>query len=247
MNWVSQRCAMAAGAAIAGIAVVVASSEAHATDRTRDFSWSINIGATSDYVFRGISQSAEDPALQGGLDVEYGIFYAGLWASTIDFGTGTRAEVDFYAGLKPKLGPVEFDLGVIYYAYPGSFAGPELDYVEFKAGASTTLHMVSLGATAFYSPEYTAKSGPAWTFEGTAGVELPAFGPVTPSISALVGTTQFEDAGPVDYVYWNAGIELAIDKVTLDFRYWDTDLSLADCGASICDERFVASVKLTLP
>ena len=63
------------------------------------FTWSFNIGATTDYVFRGFSQNAEDPAVQGGLDIGYGIFYAGTWTSIVDFGDppNAKAELDFYA------------------------------------------------------------------------------------------------------------------------------------------------------
>ena len=54
-----------------------------------------------------------------------------------------------------------------------------------------------------------------------------------------------------DYLYWNVGLSLAIDKVTLDFRYHDTDIgsdAANICGhKNLCDERFVASAKITLP
>src|SRR5688572_12702359 len=91
-----------------------------------DWAISYNFGVTSDYVFRGFSQTAEDPTVQGGVDVTYKLFYVGVWASGVDFGRDAfnreigRAEVDIYAGIKPVLGPVTFDFGVIYYAYPGA-------------------------------------------------------------------------------------------------------------------------------
>ena len=56
-----------------------------AVDEGRKFTYSFNIGATSDYVFRGISQSDNDPAIQGGIDFGCGILYAGAWASLVDF------------------------------------------------------------------------------------------------------------------------------------------------------------------
>src|SRR5690606_18126498 len=81
---------------------------------------SYNVALTSDYVFRGVSQSDESVALQAGVDYSKNIFYAGAWASTVDFGAGSDAdyEVDFYAGVKPTAGNFSFDFGVIYYAYP---------------------------------------------------------------------------------------------------------------------------------
>ena len=211
----------------------------------RQFSWSVNIGATTDYVFRGISQNDEKPALQGGVDMTYGIFYAGVWSSMIDFGDALSAdaEVDFYVGIKPEWQGITFDLGVIYYAYPGaSDSGAELDYVEVKAGASASpIQNLTIGGTIFYSPEFTGETGEVWTFEGSAGYELPKLAMFTPTVSALLGYATGDEIE--DYVYWNAGLSLAVDKLTLDFRYWDTDID-GGC-AGLCDERFVATAKVT--
>ena len=67
----------------------------------------------------------EGPAIQGGFDATCGIFYAGVWASNLDFGgdaSGDIAniEIDLYAGIKPKTGRITWDLGVIYYTYPNA-------------------------------------------------------------------------------------------------------------------------------
>lgn len=235
--------------------------DAPAEEPKRLCSFSMNIGGTTDYVFRGISQSYEDPAAQGGVDATCGMFYAGVWGSKVDFvrpnspydDGDANLEVDLYAGIKPTWGPLTFDLGVIYYWYPGAddLPGAELDYVELKGGVSGTWNNFSLGGTLFWSPEYTGELGSAITLEGTAGYTFKAIGPVTPTLSALIGTTQFQDSAGdgLDYVYWNVGLALAIDKFTLDFRYWDTNSNGNDfCTiADNCDERFVFSAKVTLP
>lgn len=222
----------------------------------RQFEWSFNVGATSDYMFRGISQNDRDPALQGGVDVSYGIFYAGIFASMIDFGGAppADAELDLYAGIKPEWMGVSFDFGVIYYTYPGADDTDELNFVEFKAGASVSpVDKLTLGATVYYSPEYTLETGEVWTFEGSAAYELRQFMMFTPTISATLGYQvgewdDFVSAGDDDYLYWNAGLALAVDKLTLDFRYWDTDIGndIGLCAAkNLCDERFVFSAKVT--
>src|SRR5204863_2403272 len=83
-----------------------------------EFKASFNVGANTDYVFRGISQTDEDPQVYGGIDATIGgIGYAGVWVSNVDFGNGTDAEFDLYAGIKPTLGAVSFDLAAIYYGY----------------------------------------------------------------------------------------------------------------------------------
>jgi uncharacterized protein (TIGR02001 family) len=95
---------------------------------------SYNLGVTSDYVFRGISQSRNKPAFSAGVDYSHAPsgFYAGTWASTIswvnDSDTGatpaargnTPYEMDFYAGIKGEMGGgLNYDVGAIYYYYPG--------------------------------------------------------------------------------------------------------------------------------
>jgi len=262
--------------AAAGCAATVLTAPARADGNVKDapaeskrkveFSW--NIGATTDYVFRGVSQSSEDPAFQAGFDITYGIFYLGAWGSGIDFDDAPPAnvEIDWYAGIKPKWGKLTFDFGVIYYSYPnaGSLANfvgeiADLNYVEVKAGVSgSPIDKLTLGATAFYSPDYQYSSGPVWTLEGTAAYEFPKFWLFTPTISALIGyqtgdsSEGFSVDGTArdDYVYWNAGLALAVEKLTLDFRYWDTNIGTANggtvCAATqLCDERSVFSTKVT--
>lgn len=237
--------------------------DAPAEEPKRLCSFSMNIGGTTDYVFRGISQSYEDPAAQGGVDATCGMFYAGVWGSKVDFvrpnspydDGDANLEVDLYAGIKPTWGPLTFDLGVIYYWYPGAddLPGAELDYVELKLGASGTWNNFTLGGTVFWSPNYFAGSGSVVTLEGSAGYAFPAIGPVTPSVTGLIGTSlgddqDFETAFGGDYVYWNAGLSLAIDKLTLDFRYWGSNNDLPFfVTEDLVGDRFVFTAKVTLP
>ncbi len=119
---------------------------------------------------------------------------------------------------------------------------------------------LTAGATVFYSPDYFAETGSTWTVEGTLAYTLPAMGAITPTISGLVG---YQDGGNAEYVffngfdnymYWNVGVALAVDKLTLDFRYWGTDAENAvstlpgfTCANNYCDDRFVFTAKVTLP
>ncbi len=243
--------------------------DAPVVESARKFEWSVNIGATSDYVFRGISQTLEDPTVQGGVDFSYGMFYTGVWASGVDFiegspppGSGDASvEVDVYGGIKPKLGPVEFDVGVIGYLYPGAqdVIVPNalgqvtdrlnLDYLEIKGGASYSIRGLSLSGAVYYSPDQFAESGQAWTPEAGIGYEFQSIRGVTPTIDGLVGAYYFEDDSSLDYVYWNVGLALAVEKFTFDFRYWDTDSNGADfcVDKGLCDERFVFSASISLP
>jgi uncharacterized protein (TIGR02001 family) len=99
-----------------------------------DYTLSYNIGATTDYRYRGISQSRLNPAVQGGADfaMKNG-FYLGAWGSTInwikDAGASTLAnvntgsapvEIDLYGGYKGKAGALDYDVGALQYFYPGN-------------------------------------------------------------------------------------------------------------------------------
>ena len=247
--------------------------DAPAAEETRRCNWSFNIGVASEYVFRGISQSAEDPALQGGADVTCGMFYAGIWASSLDFeppgatrpfvfGEDAEVEIDYYLGVKPTWGRFNFDFGVIYYSYPGaSDRAAELDYVEFKAGYTTSwIEKLTTGTTLFLSPEYTGEVGTTLVVESSLAYELPKVWVFTPTFSALLGSVYGNDDefeaffGDDSYYYWNVGLALVVDKLTLDFRYWDTDLGDDAPGLFFnqfdefnSSERFVFTAKVTLP
>ena len=254
-----------------------AAAPAAASD-ARKFTWGWNLGATSDYVFRGISQNSRKPAGQAGVDVSYGILYAGAWGSDVNFGRnpdGTavaNVEIDYYAGIKPVLGPITFDLGVIYYSYlGGNDRGPrfaqfrEQDYVEGKLGASAQfVPNLTTSVTAFLSPQYTGGQGFVTTVEGTIAYEMAKVHKITPTISGTVAGV-FGDANDIkdpfliangkdSYMYWNAGLTLGIDKLSIDFRYWDTNipnsgtvLATGFCTQALfgCDGRFIATAKVT--
>lgn len=104
---------LALGAAIGGIAAPLTAS-AEVTG---------NISAVSKYVLRGITNNAENDntTIQGGLDYSHGSgLYAGYWGSNLDYGNTTTAtgfENDFYAGYKFKAGPLDLNVGAIYYLY----------------------------------------------------------------------------------------------------------------------------------
>ena len=220
---------------------------------SRVCSTSANVGVTSDYVFRGISQSGEDAAIQGGVELTCGKFYVGFWGSGIDFADGS--EIDLYAGFKTTIGRVTLDLGVIYYGYPGT-GGTDISYFEVKAGASAPVWKGgTVGATVFYSPAYTdlfgfGDTGPVTTIEGAISQELPKVGMFTPTVSALVGHSNFHDdffGFDLSYAYWNVGVTLGfLEKWSLDLRYHDTDgEGAAALLTPLSDDRFVATLKYT--
>ena len=160
---------IALAAAVGSLALAGA---AHAADDA-PFKLAFNVGANTDYVFRGISQTNEDPSVFGGVDATIGgIGYAGVWISNVDFGNGTDAEFDIYGGIKPTLGAVSFDIGIIYYGYAGQPSGSNEDYFEGKIAASVPAGPATLGAAFFYSPEFFGKTGDATYYEVNGALPL---------------------------------------------------------------------------
>lgn len=100
-----------------------------------------NVGATSDYRYRGISQTRVKPALQGGIDYSQGGFYLGTWASTIkwikDFDGDAGVEIDLYGGYKGELSPgLGYDVGVLSYVYPSNKLSPSANTTELYGALS---------------------------------------------------------------------------------------------------------------
>lgn len=199
---------------------------------------SFNVGVASDYVFRGVSQTNEDPQVFAGVDLVADIFYAGAWASNVDFGDETDGEFDLYAGVTPTIGPVAANFGIIYYGYIGADDALGYDYVEFKAAGSVPVGPVTLGAAAYLSPEFFGETGEAWYAEVNG-----AWAPMENlSISGAYGHQDVELAG--DYDTWNLGATYAfLERLSFDVRYHDTNID--EC--EICDERVVATLKATFP
>lgn len=80
---------------------------------------SANVSLATDYVWRGVSQTSENPAISGGFDwAPSDNFYVGTWASNVDFGDVENIEVDLYAGWTTELSSgLSVDIGFIQYLF----------------------------------------------------------------------------------------------------------------------------------
>ncbi|HSD61450.1 MAG TPA: TorF family putative porin, partial [Burkholderiales bacterium] len=136
--------AAAMAAALATPAVTLAQAPA---EPASPHTLTANVGVYSQYIFRGLTQTNEDPALQGGFDYSYALssapttFYLGAWGSNISwlkenfssiangtqgqYSEGGSLELDVYGGFKGNFGASDFtyDVGLLYYWYPGNAAG----------------------------------------------------------------------------------------------------------------------------
>jgi uncharacterized protein (TIGR02001 family) len=232
----------------AGLALGVAAAPAAAEDR--EFSYYVTLTGASDYMFRGISFTDEDPTVNAYIEMSYGIAYLAFWTSNIDNGDYGPWEQDVYAGIRPVTGPITWDFALWYYMYgsknQSSFS--DLDYIELKASASATpITNLAVSVTGYYTPDQGISTPETATIEGGLGYTLPAVGIFTPTVSGIYGYSEAESGtgwflGEDDYTYWNAGLKLAVEKWAFDFRYWDTSIN-----DGLADERFVFSASITLP
>ncbi|MBA4014319.1 MAG: hypothetical protein C0481_20865, partial [Phenylobacterium sp.] len=150
-------------ALLAAAATVAMSGGALAQDESA-LDLSFNVGAATDYVWRGVSQTDESPQISGGVDATLGgLVYAGGWLSNVDFGSGndTDFELDLYAGVRPQLGPVSLDFGILYYGYINAPTGSDQDFIEFKAAGSVPVGPATVGAGVYYSDDFFGGTGPA--------------------------------------------------------------------------------------
>lgn len=121
-GYIDQRSAIAtiAAAAMLGVASVSAAQ----TDEPQEATLPItgNFALSSDYIFRGISQTDNTPAFSGGFDYAHDSgFYAGIWASNVDSGFfgGANLEIDTYVGVSGGE-QLTWDVGLLRYNYPGT-------------------------------------------------------------------------------------------------------------------------------
>jgi uncharacterized protein (TIGR02001 family) len=174
---------------------------------------------TSDYLFRGISQSGEEPALQGG--VEYASdagFYAGAWGSSIswlsdaDPDVSSQVEIDGYLGYRGSFGDtgLGYDIGALYYWYPG-------DYPAGFTDPDTTEVYLGLGYGLFsakYSYAVTDLFGLPDS-DGSGALDVAANWEFVPgwTLNAAVGkqwVSGYDDSA--DYAYWKLGATRAFDN-----------------------------------
>lgn len=196
--------------AMAAAALLASAVSANA----QELSASANVTLTNDYVFRGISQTNEDPALQGGFDLSIGPgFYAGVWGSNVDFSPGEgNLEVDYYGGWSKEWdNGLGLDIGLIYYDYfPSSVA----EFTEVYAQLSWKF----IGANIWR--DVNSDQDDYTVYEGTLAYE---FADTGFGIDGLVGKVDPDD-GPGDYTYWHVGGTYSFGEGWgVDLRYHDTN------------------------
>lgn len=234
------------GAAAGFAAAFISVSAPHAAEPLIDEKsfpgeFSANVGLFSEYYFRGISQTDDAPALQGGmdwsasLDKDSGLgVYLGVWGSNVDFNDGSNGatvEIDLYGGVTGDIGStgLSWDIGFIYYTYPGASSSFNYNFVEGQVALSYDFGIASTTASLNYSPDNFGNSGAA--FYPKLSVDVPVGKYLT--LSGLVAK-QYIDRnttfGVPDYVEYGIGATVNLAGFDVNLAWTDTDLTEAECG-----------------
>lgn len=195
-----------------------------------------NVTLATDYVFRGFSQTNEDPAISGGFDYGFeGGFYLGIWGSNVNFGEGsnTSTEIDLYGGYAFDVSEtVSFDFGYVYFVYPGET--DSLNYSEFLA--SVSISDFSFGIV--YSPDYFGSDSDAVVLNADYSFSLG--GAWGLDLHAGFTTTDEEDIAAPGDDYIDYSVALTTSGASVDFAltFFGTDVDDVD----VADDRLVFSI-----
>lgn len=198
---------------------------ASADEPTSAFSTSGSVAMTSNYLYRGVTQS-DGPAVQGvfTLNHESG-FYFSAWGSSINF--ANNLELDPSVGFSSKVGDVTYDVGALYYGYPNSSAangGIQEDFLEFYGSVS----MAGAKFGVAYSPDFYNETGKAVYLNASYGKEFYGVG-----LSAYVGYSILEDGAagkswvaPEDnFVDYKLAVSKELLGIGAELAYVGTNLS----------------------
>ena len=228
------------------------------------------VSLTSDYRFRGVSQSDRDAAIQGWVQYDHASgFYANIWASNIDFNDGgslttddSSIEVDLTVGYNYAFtDKTSGSIKAVYYMYPDADYLPtvnDYDYFELIGGVSHDFGMASVSGELAWSPDYFGETGDAISLKGGVSV------PVLEKFAFMDGLTASGNVGYQwiddntlydlpDYLYYDIGLSAGWEIFTIDLRWVDTDVSKSKCfsataaNADFCDGGVVLSLTANLP
>jgi len=209
---------------LVGASLAAAVMQAKAEDVGAGFDVSMNAGIVSDYLFRGVSQSDNRGAMQGGLDIKHSSgAYVGTWMSSLNTGFAD-VEQDLYAGYGLNVtSDIALDLHYIEYTYPGvsgdGFSETHLGASGYGVtlGADYSNNVFGIGSSINYSAGYSYSLPMDVTLAATAG--LYDF-----KKDKAYGTKS-------KYTYWNLGVSKKLVGINWTLSYNDTNLSSANCSA----------------
>ncbi|MGC1466882.1 MAG: TorF family putative porin [Pseudolabrys sp.] len=209
--------------------------------------WDVAFGSAvmSDYVFRGVTQSAHQPSVAAYFEPRYNInpnlqIYAGISGESIKFANDAAAEIDFYGGVRPTFGPLALDFGIWEYYYPGGtcFGGTDLacqpalangnvakknaSFYEIYGKAAYTAGDWVFGPNFYYSPNFLNTGADGEYLSGTFKWTAPASMVLAKDIGWYVsGEFGRQWLGTSDAFYGLPGTAFANGIPYKDYNTWN--------------------------
>lgn len=222
--------------------------------------WDVAFGSSlaTDYLFRGVTQSAHSPSVSAYFEPRYNLnpnlqLYAGIAGSSIKFANNAAAEIDFYGGIRPTVGPFAFDIGLIYYYYPGGVCygtGPtqaldpacraalpngnviksNVSFYEVYGKVAYTVGDWTLGLNEYYSPNFLNFGAAGNYLSGTVKYTAPeklAIGPLGWYVSGEFGRQWLGTTDAFYGVTAGGGFPASLAGIDLkDYNTWNIGLGL---------------------
>ncbi|NRB36997.1 MAG: hypothetical protein HRU20_00860 [Pseudomonadales bacterium] len=188
---------------------------------------SATLTLASDYLFNGVSQTDEDPALQGSVDYSHDSgWYAGVWASNVDFGEtdDTNLEIDLYTGFAFDINEQHsLDLGLAQYNYSGGNESSEANYLE----AYAVWAFYNTEVSSWYAPDYAGADAGHVIVKLTQSINLPQDFSLLLGIdhSKSLDEEKFSWEDDADsYTHWQVAVQRTFYSVDAELSYHDTNL-----------------------
>ena len=213
--------------------------------------YTVGAGVTSNYLFRGISQSDNKPSVNANAEIRYTFSdmftgYVGIAGSSIKLTNQAQSpglEFDAMGGVRATIGNFGLDVGVIGYIYPSfTTAGNAIfptnpSFYEGYAKATYAVNdAITVGANAFFTPSFLDTGAAGQYISATAAWKLPNDFALSGELGRqFLGKSDLTHGSGVkfdypDYTYWNVGASYSYKIATLDLRYHDTNLSKTKCA-----------------
>ena len=209
------------------LAAAVLVSGLYAADEKSEVGVSANMAITSNYVWRGMTQSDNSPAVQGGIDLDYKGFYLGTWASSVNFGSEVATEADIYLGYAGEISDFSYDIGVIQFMYPNDTEASNFGEAYLSLGYD--FGVASVGVSYFMGIDTN-------DLEVEDAYELSVSAPLPMDMSVDVTYGDYDSLG----AYYLVGLNKSYEKFDLTVAYTANDGGIA--GSTAEQDNIVATI-----
>ncbi len=203
-----------------------------------------SVAFATEYAFRGITQTSEQAAIQGGLDYSHASgLYASIWGSNLEFGVGAgeSAEIDYIVGYSTAAGPMSVDVSGIWYSYPGVSNALDFDFFEAALALGVEQGPFSVSASINYSPDYFAGSDTGLYLASSVSFQVAE----NFTLDLHVAHQEIKDNaafGAPDYTDYSIGVGTSLLGFDMSVSFIDTDIKDSEGAKNLADERVVFTI-----